>query len=223
MKKQLILTGLFAVALTTAQASVFTFSSGTLNQNIADANPAGYSSTIAASGIIDDLSDDTILDVNVTLNITGGFNGDLYGYLVSPDGALSVLLNRVGRTSGNAFGYSDAGFSVTLDDGNADIHTSTSGGGVLSGTFSPDGRAVNPANVLDTDSQTALLAAMNGGNGNGTWTLFLADLSGGAVSQLGSWSLSIDVVPEPTTWALMIFGGIAATMIGFNVYRRRTA
>jgi hypothetical protein len=47
-------------------------------------------------------------------------------------------------------------------------------------------------------------------NANGTWTLFLADLSGGDQSQLLNWGLEISVVPEPTTWALLGFGVLAA-------------
>jgi subtilisin-like proprotein convertase family protein len=223
MKKTLLLGALLTVALTT-HASVYSFSSGTLNQSLADANPAGYASSITASGIVDNVADDTIVDVNVTLNISGGYNGDLYGYLVSPDGALAVLLNRTGRTSGNAFGYADAGFNVTLDDSaSTDIHNyGGNGGSQLTGSFIPDGRNVNPTTVLNTDTQSALLAALNGGNGNGTWTLFLADMSGGDVSTLVSWGFTVDVVPEPTTWALLIFGS-AAALFGAVRLRQRWA
>src|SRR5204862_7047291 len=61
-------------------------------------------------------------DVNVTLNISGGFNGDLYAFLTH-NGKTAILLNRVGRTSSNGVGYSYAGFgpdssssAFTLDD-----------------------------------------------------------------------------------------------------------
>jgi subtilisin-like proprotein convertase family protein len=225
MKKSLLLSGVLALTISAAQATVFSFSSGTLNASVPDGNPAGYSSSIVASGIVDDLADDTILDVNVTLNISGGYNGDLYGYLVSPDGVLTVLLNRTGRTSGNSFGYADAGFNVTLDDSAAtDIHAyGGNGGSQLTGTYQPDGRTVNPSTVLDTDTRDTLLAAMNNGNGNGTWTLFLADFSGGENSTLVSWGFTVDVVPEPTTWALIIFGVVAAGFALRRVIARKAA
>src|SRR5689334_7975072 len=91
----------------------------------------------------------TITDVNVTLNISGGYNGDLYVFLrytpVGGGDTLAVLLNRIGRTSGNLFGSSGAGMSVTLSDGISDIHLA--GNGVLSGTYSPDARTADPAAV----------------------------------------------------------------------------
>ncbi len=49
----------------------------------------------------------------MNLNISGGYNGDLYAYL-SYGGALVPLLNRVGVGSGDAFGYATAGMNVTL-------------------------------------------------------------------------------------------------------------
>jgi hypothetical protein len=42
---------------------------------------------------------------------------------------------------------------------------------------------------------------------NGSWTLFIADLSGGSVSTLNSFSLDLTAVPEPVSVALGIFGG----------------
>jgi hypothetical protein len=48
----------------------------------------------------------------------------------------------------------------------------------------------------------------NGLNPNGTWTLFIADLSAGAQSQLVSWELDITAVPEPVNVALGIFAGV---------------
>src|SRR5262245_3363585 len=57
-----------------------------------------------------------ITDLNVSLNITGDFNGDLYAYVTHGASGFAVLLNRVGRTAGNSDGYSDDGFNIKLDD-----------------------------------------------------------------------------------------------------------
>src|SRR4051812_3683802 len=53
------------------------------------------------------------------------------------------------------------------------------------------------------------MTSFNGKSGNGTWTLFLADLSGGSVSSVTSWGMDINVVTEPVTLALGGFGVIA--------------
>lgn len=203
------------VAATLAQATL-SYSGPTATGAIPDGNPGGLSSSITVSGAGIDL----VRDVNVTLELSGGYNGDLYGYLVGPDGGMAVLLNRIGTTTGNAFGNSGAGMNLTLNDGGGtDIHLAASG--VLTGSWASDGRLVNPLTVTDGSAQTATLdqvfTDINNHTVNGTWTLFLADLSGGDVSTLVSWGLDITVVPEPATWGLLIFG----TMAGVYTLARR--
>jgi subtilisin-like proprotein convertase family protein len=162
---------------------------------IPDNNPVGWTDTRTLSGI----TATTITDVNVRLSLTGGFNGDLYAYLQHTSG-ISILLNRPGKTATDAFGYGDSGMNVTFDDAAAgDIHNyQLVGGSILGGaSWQPDGRAVSPLTVVDTSPRTAMLSGFNGLNPNGTWTLFVADLSGGAVSTVASWGLEISAVPEP--------------------------
>src|SRR5260370_868131 len=84
----------------------------------------------------------------------------------------------------------------------------------------PNGRNVNPLSVVDTDPRTALLSSFNGLDPNGGWTLFFADLSSGEQSTLESWSLSINAVPEPTTYALIAFGGLVALRIMIRRFSR---
>ena len=196
-----------------AQAQpVFTYNSGTLNTAIPDGNPVGISSSTNFSGI-----SDNIASIQVNLNITGGFNGDLYVYLAGPSGQFAVLLNRVGVTgvgAGNAFGYSDAGFNVTFDQGGVNIHNYQGGsytlvGGQLTGAWAPDGRNIDPASapgLFDSASTGADLGQFVNIDPNGTWTLFLADMSGGGQSTLNSWGLTIVTVPEPQTWAMLAGG-----------------
>ena len=195
MKNVLLTCGLFALLQCAAHANIYTFNSGSLNKTVPDANPVGYSTNIAVSGIDAVAGNDTITNVTVTLNISGGYNGDLYGHLVSPDGVLVSLLNRPGKTIANGFGYADAGLSVTLSDtASTNLHNyGGRGGATLTGTFQPDGRNADPVSVLDSTPATTSLGSMNGGHGDGKWTLFLADMSGGAQSTLVSWSISIGV------------------------------
>ncbi len=51
--------------------------------------------------------------------------------------------------------------------------------------------------MLDTDTRTRFLSGFNGMNPNGTWTLFVADMSGGGVSTVTAWGRDITAVPEP--------------------------
>jgi hypothetical protein len=154
-----------------------------------------------------------ITNVQLTIRIDGGFNGDLYGYLVH-DGGFAVLFNREGRTSGHRQGYSQAGFDITLADGGNDLHFYQAFGfelndhGQLTGTWAPDGRRVDPAGVNENAEPSAMFSSFNGLNPNGTWTLFLADLDFGEQATLVEWSLSITAVPEPGTIGLACIGGV---------------
>jgi len=159
--------------------------------DIPDGNPVGVASTLGVSGLgtIDG-------DISVTLNISGGNNGDLYAYL-SYNGTLVTLLNQPGVGPGNPLGDTDSGYNVVLSDGAYGNINNATGSGTVSGTFNAAGGAT-------------ALSAYNGTDSTGTWTLFIADLSGGdsSDSQLNSWYLTINgnTVPEPITEALVIFG-----------------
>ena len=207
--KVLMLVAIILAAGGRLRAQPFTNSaSTTVNLGIPDNDASGVASTIQFSSA----QIDRITDVNVTLNISGNFNGDLYGYLSFGSG-FSVLLNRTGRTAANSLGYSDGGFNITLDDEatNGDIHTYrvtlNPGGGALNGAWAPDGRNTSGGNGLDTDPRSALLNGFDGLNPNGPWALFVADLSPGGTSRLNSWGLQVVGVPEPGTWVLLALGG----------------
>jgi hypothetical protein len=209
MKTLLSICGAVGLLALTAQGGIiYSATSG----SIPDGSAVGWSATATASGYLPSIS-----DVSVNLNISGGYNGDLYAYL-SYGGVLVPLLNRVGVTSGNAFGYGDTGFNVTLSSAGAyDVHSygshspSFNGNGQLTGTWQPDGRNIDPQSAPG-DFVTASrvnFGSYNGMNPNGTWTLFFADLSAGAQSQIVGWSLDITaVVPEPVNVALSILAGI---------------
>jgi subtilisin-like proprotein convertase family protein len=185
---------LLALACAPVHGAVFT-TNAVLNTLIPDANPSGISSEITVTGL-----ENQILDVNVTLNISGGYNGDLYAWLRHGD-MLVVLLDRVGTPGNFGTGYGDKGFLVTLDDQatqGVNIHWyqtvdyTLNGSGQLTGTWRPEGN----------------LASFNSLDPNGAWTIFFSDMSGGGESTLVSWGLEITAVPEPIHWALMIFAGL---------------
>ncbi|MEI8288731.1 MAG: PEP-CTERM sorting domain-containing protein [Verrucomicrobiota bacterium] len=185
------------------------------NSAIPDGNPVGLFSQITVSGLTHVIS-----SIEVNLDVTGGFNGDLYAYLLGPQGGFSVLLNRAGMSSTNPFSYSDAGFNVTLSSGAPNIHSyqDLTGplGGQLTGTWAPDGRDISPGsapNIFDTAATSANFDLFASTIPNGDWTLFIADLgSGGGQSTLVSWGLTIVTVPEPQTW-MLIAGGFGVLLV----------
>ena len=65
--------------------------------------------------------------------------------------------------------------------------------------------------VFDSTSPTTALSVFNGDTADGSWTFFVADLSGGGQSTLVSWGLTIATVPEPQTWA-MLAGGVGVLL-----------
>ncbi len=223
---QILLAGLLAVPMTARAQLTYTFSG--INEAIPDGTPTG----LVNVHNISDAAGLNIADLNVTLNISSvggpGFNGDLYVTL-QHDSGYSVLLNRPGARVGATYGYSDSGLGVTLDDAAAgDVHVyrqvlngnhTTPLAGALSGTWKPDGRITDPATVLDTDASTAKLSSFNGVPVNGTWSLFVTDLSSGATHQLDSWSLEMVAVPEPAMLGCVT--GSVLLLVG--LWRRRAA
>jgi subtilisin-like proprotein convertase family protein len=193
--------------------------SPTLNASIPQGSFVGTTAQNTFSGVYG-----PIISVTVSLDISGGFNGDLYAYLAGPAGGFAVLLNRVGVTSTDAFGYSDTGFNVIFDQNAAyNIHNyqlDSPSSGQLTGSWQPDGRNIDPessGSTFDSPTPTADLTSFAGDNPNGAWTLFIADLSSGAQSTLVSWGLTVVTVPEPQTWVL-VAGGVGM-LAGLN--RRR--
>jgi hypothetical protein len=189
-----------ALALITCGASAWAqitlTGSQTDNAMIPDFDLSGLSETISLGSSIQ-----SITGVELTLDIGGTanyqpFNGDYYAYLIHGSG-MAVLLNRVGVTAVNPFGYSDTGFDVTFSDGGSDIHYyqtgshTLNGEGQLTGTWGPDGEATSPLTVLGTSPQTALLNSFDGESSSGGWTLFIADCSPGGIGNLDSWSLQV--------------------------------
>jgi subtilisin-like proprotein convertase family protein len=209
MKIKFTLLGLMLSALLVRADATNTYSLSP-NAAIPDGNPVGLMLQTNVSGVAG-----TISSVTVTLDILGGFNGNLYAYLAGPQGQLAVLLNRPGVTAGNAFGYSDSGFSITLDSASLNnIHGygdgySLNGSGQVTGTWAPDGRAIDPqftGAAFDAAPTTNGLALFAGGNANGLWTFFIADMGVGGVANMNNLSISIVTVPEPSPLALLGLG-----------------
>jgi subtilisin-like proprotein convertase family protein len=213
MKKTSFICGLIVLSLAGAAHATIEFGGDwTVNTAIPDGSPVG----ITASQTFSDPFNGNITAVNVDLNITGGFNGDLYGYLAYQDAngniATEILLNRLGTSASNPFGSSGSGLNVILSDTgtvNGSIHNAT--GNPVVGTWLPD-------------SSSTLNGTFGGMAADGTWTLFLADMSvGGGTETLQSWGLDITAVPEPAHTGLLAVSTCMLALVGRAIWdlRRR--
>ncbi len=108
----------------------------------------------------------TVTDVNVKLNISHTYDGDLYIYLVGPDGTrVDLVANRGG--AGNHF------TNTALDDETTRLVRN--GKSPFLGSYKPE----QPLSVLD------------GKNARGVWTLYVYDGYGADIGTLNSWSLVV--------------------------------
>ena len=99
--------------------------------------------------------------------------------------------------------------------GYSDIHGVSS---PVGGPYLADGRAVDPNGDFTSATSTAGLNLLNTHNANGTWTLFLADLSG------GNWQLTFNPTKFPSTHTNIyvyahssVTGLTTETVRGFNI------
>jgi len=220
MKKPFLLATLLASSLG-AYAVIYTtnWNSGFVNGTIIpDNNPSGWTDTRT----VNTMPAGTLVGVAVDLHLNSGWAGDLYAYLVHESG-YAVLLDRVGVPGAGAFGYGAATINVTLADDNFNdgglfnnIHTY--GGGNVSGTWNPDDSA--------TTTAFGSLASFLATSPNGTWSLFIADLSGGGVTTVQDWGLQMDIVavPEVETWiAAALAGAFGAFWVNRQIWGHKGA
>jgi hypothetical protein len=211
MKKALLLCGFMVLKMAAAShGQNLIDSTWTLNTSIPVGNPVG----VPSSETFQNLSNDPIGSVDVTLDISGGYNGALYGYLVLQNAngntATETLLNQVGTLPSNTFGSAGAGMDVTLSD------TGTANGSIHNATGTPTG-------LWQPDSANTLNGTFGGMTANGTWTLFLADLDAGTPAPtLVSWGLDVNAspVPEPASGWMAGFGGLVL-LAGQRLIRNR--
>jgi subtilisin-like proprotein convertase family protein len=210
MKKQMLFYLTILALAGSARASINVYTVNNLSATIPDNDLNGYQNSQTIGGLSGPMT-----DVTVSLNITGGFNGDLYIYLYH-DNTLAMLLNRVGLSASNGVGYPNTGFDITLDDQAAnDVHFyqafpyTLNGSGQLTGPWQPDGRLIDPlspGSAFPGATRSNVLNVFDGMDPNGSWTLFAADVSSGGISTLQGWGLAITTVPEPTCAALIGLG-----------------
>jgi uncharacterized repeat protein (TIGR01451 family) len=124
--------------------------------------PINDNTTFTSSVTVPDT--DTVLDVNVRLNATHTYDGDLDIFLIGPDST------RVELTTDN--GDSGENFVDTIFDDEA-ATSITTGSAPFTGSYQPEGS----------------LATLDGQPANGTWTLEVTDDAGVDQGTLNGWNL----------------------------------
>jgi hypothetical protein len=211
-KTGLVLTVVTAVlASFTAGASLYSFTgpdgNGTYNsgfispgQVIPDNSPVGvgYGFNFSDTGL-------SLGSVTLTVNMSGGYNGDMYGYL-QHGGTLIELFNPASFSASGAGGST---LNLTLSS--------------LSSTALSGATATQLASGL-TYAAAGDLSGFNGADPNGLWTLYFSDQAAGDQMTLNSFNLSltpVPAVPEPTSLALMCFAGLFITWGMWRMIRHK--
>ncbi len=163
---------------------------------IPDSNPAGLTTTL-------DITDDfNITDLDVDLDISHTWVGDIIVTLTAPDGTTSAtIVDRPGAPATGTFGCSGNDILATLDDEAATAVEDECGGGVptIAGSFIPN----------------EALSVFDGISTLGTWTLNVSDNGGGDTGTLNAWSLNYtyDAVASPPFDVILDVNGMATVNV----------
>ena len=150
---------------------------------IPDNNAAGTTSTVM-------VGDDVILaDVDVRVEITHTWVGDVFVSLRSPANTEVVLLDQPGVPA-TMFGCADDNMNVTFDDASG---------------FDPENHcaATNPW-LVGPANPVGSLSDFNGESSAGTWTLFVSDNALGDLGTIVDWEL----ITNP------VIGGVCNVCVG---------
>ena len=155
-------------SFTTANIACGTFNSTDTPIAIPDASAFGANSVINVTDV------SVITDVNITVNITHSFDGDLILSLVSPSGTTIILSNQNGGSGDN--------YGGTTFDSDAP-NSITTGSAPFAGVYSPEGD----------------LSVFDGTNSAGDWTLNVSDNAFFDTGTIDSWSIEICGIPQSDT------------------------
>lgn len=152
---------------------------------IRDEAPAWpYPSTISLSNVVG-----TVTKVTVTFsNLAHPYPADLDCLLVGPQGQKVMLMSDAGSDSAPIR-------FLTFDDAAPDLLPRYEP--LASGTYQPTD--YEPANLpapAPAGPYPLSLASMNVTNGNGVWSLYIADHFAGEVGPLGGWSVNLSVTAD---------------------------
>ena len=200
------------LSLAVAQADAYMISADSTGGPVSIVDD-GDPTLVAGKSILLTLTGQTIVDVDVTVEVTHEFVGDLVFRLEGPDGTQIVLANRPGTTSdfGGAAANMSADVPITFDD-SAATNAELMGNGL--DTMEIVGAAAGSPSTYFPFSGTLIpgptLSAFNGMSPTGEWTLTVGDGAAGATGTFVGWTLSLEterqIIPEPTAAAMLGLG-----------------
>ena len=208
----------FPITRNVGQSADFTYNG--LPAAIPDNNPAGVSVTADVGGV-----PGPITNVEVQVNATHTWVGDVTLRLTSPEGTVVTLLDRPGVPA-TTFGCNNENINVLFADGQPDPE-------------SVCGPAGTPWPVTDASPVPGdAMADFIGEDANGTWTLTAIDSAGGDTGTVVDWELFItpaavgvcnvcpagidlpEAVSVPTL-GVVALGGLVVLLGGLGLWMRR--
>jgi subtilisin-like proprotein convertase family protein len=139
---------------------------------------------------------DPIESIEISLDITHSWAGDMRISLQAPDGESVVLVDRMGVPA-SGFGCSGDDLVLTFSD------QATSTAADLEGTCG------NLPAASGSYQPVEALSAFIGGAGNGTWTLVIEDFVGDDGGSLNEWSMAVCIANSSLPAELLGFTGTA--------------
>lgn len=138
---------------------------------IPDNNPTGVTVTMNVTENV------SITDLDVNLNISHTFVGDLIVTIKSPTGTLATIIDRIGAPPGT-FGCGENNIVATLDDEASDPVEGECEASVptVNGSFTPN----SPLSIFDGESTMGL------------WELTVSDNAGADTGTINSWGIDYE-------------------------------
>jgi len=199
-------------------SAVFNFTLGSTSATFANTNRIvirdnttadPYPATISVSGV-----GGAVSQASITLsNLTHGYSGDVDALLSAPAGPNAVFFSDAGGVPLN---------NVTLTFSDTATGTIPTTGPITNGTYKPYN--IQPdffPSPAPTGPWGTNLAAFNGSNPNGLWSLFITDDSAGDLGALnGGWLLNLQIASPVVASADLAVAVVAApnpTIIFSNI------
>lgn len=175
--------------------------------------PAFFALTIDVANILE-----PVVEITVTFSdLLHTHPSDIDALLVGPAGQNIMLMSDVGELLSEAESSID-NVNLVFRDGAVALPSNVR---ITSGTYAPTNNQGVIEDIGEMDQNTPAMppvgpygttfAAFNGVNPNGTWKLFIQDDLDDDGGALGSWSLTVTTVPEPTS-ALLLLAGAGALL-----------